>query len=111
VAGINAAGGHTTFAGSLGTQAVKILGLVAARTGLRDAEAAGAGFDPVSVTVAVDDHKAYYPGATTMHVRLTGDRQSSRLLGAQIIGAHGAEISKRVDVVAAALHAGAPSTN
>ena len=34
VAGINAAGGHTTFAGSLGTQAVKILGLVAARTGL-----------------------------------------------------------------------------
>jgi hypothetical protein len=35
---------------------------------------------------------------------LTGDRRTDRLLGAQIIGAYGAEISKRIDIVAAALH-------
>ena len=102
--GINAAGGDARFAGSLGTQAVKILGLVAARTGFGDAEAAAAGYDPVSTTVEVDDHKAYYPGATTIHVRITGDRRDGRLLGAQLIGAYGAEISKRVDIVATAIH-------
>jgi NADPH-dependent 2,4-dienoyl-CoA reductase/sulfur reductase-like enzyme len=107
VAGINAAGGDARYAGSLGTQSVKILGLVAARTGLRDSEAVTAGYDPISVTVAVDDHKAYYPGATTVHVRITGDRRDGKLLGAQLIGAYGAEISKRVDIVAAAIHAGA----
>ena len=106
VAGINAAGGKACFVGSLGTQAVKILDLVAARTGLRDVEAAAAGYDPLCVTVSVDDHKAYYPGATTVHVRMTGDRRDGRLLGAQLIGAYGAEISKRVDVVATAIHAG-----
>lgn len=33
-----------------------------------------------------------------------GERDTGRLLGAQIIGAYGTEVSKRVDIVAAALH-------
>jgi NADPH-dependent 2,4-dienoyl-CoA reductase/sulfur reductase-like enzyme len=103
-AGLNAAGGDHVFAGSCGTQAVKIFGLVAARTGFRDLEAQAVGFDSRSVTVEVDDHKAYYPGSSKIVVRMTGDRHSGRLLGAQIIGAYGAEISKRIDIVAAALH-------
>ena len=78
--------------------------LVAARTGFGDTEATAAGYDPVSTTVEVDDHKAYYPGATTIHVRITGDRRDDRLLGAQLIGAYGAEISKRVDIIATAIH-------
>ena len=40
VAGENAVGGEATFAGSLGTQVVKVFDLVAARTGVRDHEAA-----------------------------------------------------------------------
>ncbi len=46
VAGENAVGGSREFVGSLGTQVVKVFELVAARTGLRDSEANGAGFDP-----------------------------------------------------------------
>jgi len=107
IAGINAVGGDASFAGSCGTQAVKVFDLVAARTGLRDIEAAAAGYDPFSTTVDVDDHKAYYPGATKIVIRTTGDRRSGRLLGVQMIGAYGAEISKRIDIAAAALHAGA----
>ena len=44
-------GGHREFAGSLGTQVVKVFDLVAARTGLRDHEAVAAGFDPVTIAV------------------------------------------------------------
>ena len=51
VAGENAAGGHREFAGSLGTQVVKIFDQAVARTGLRDHEAAAAGFDPVTVGI------------------------------------------------------------
>ncbi len=40
VAGENALGGNRQFAGSLGTQVVKIFDQAAARTGLRDHEAA-----------------------------------------------------------------------
>jgi NADPH-dependent 2,4-dienoyl-CoA reductase/sulfur reductase-like enzyme len=72
--------------------------------GFRDVEANSVGFDSRSVTVEVDDHRAYYPGSSKIVVRLTGDRRSGSILGAQIIGSYGAEISKRIDIVAAALH-------
>ena len=103
VAGENAIGGSARFAGSLGTQVVKIFDLVAARTGLRDHEAITAGFDPASSTSSADDHKAYYPGASPITIRVTGDVDSGRLLGAQLIGARGTETAKRVDTYATAL--------
>ena len=104
VAGENALGGSARFAGSLGTQAVKVFDLVAARTGLRDHEAAAAGFTPASTTEAANDHKAYYPGAKPITIRVTGDAESRRLLGAQLVGSYGTEVSKRVDTFATALH-------
>ncbi len=106
VAGENAAGGQATFAGTLGTQVVKVFDLVAARTGLRDTEAHQAGFDPLTVQVETWDHKTYYPGAQRLHIRITGDRRTGRLLGAQMVGHRAAEVSKRLDVFAAALFNG-----
>src|SRR6185437_14534876 len=97
VAGENALGGNRRFTGSLGTQVVKVFDLVAARTGLRDHEAnsTGRGWTPLTVAAIPHDHKAYYPGATPISIRVTGDRNSGRLLGAQLVGHRGAEISKR----------------
>ncbi len=103
IAGENAAGGNREFAGSLGTQAVKIFDLVAARTGFRDMEARQAGFDPFTDEFESWDHKVYYPGAEKMIVRITGDRSTGRLLGAQILGHRSSEVSKRIDICAAAL--------
>lgn len=104
VAGENAVGGNARFAGSLGTQVVKVFDVVAARTGLRDHEAAA--FVTHSHTAIADDHKRYYPGATPISIRITGDTRDGRLLGAQLVGTRGAEISKRVDTYATALHHG-----
>jgi NADPH-dependent 2,4-dienoyl-CoA reductase/sulfur reductase-like enzyme len=103
IAGENAVGGQRRYAGTLGTQVLKIFDLVVARTGLRDSEASEAGFDPSTIELETWDHKAYYPGAQWVVLRVTGDRGTGRLLGAQIIGRRGAEVSKRIDVFAAAL--------
>ncbi len=106
VAGQNMLGGRFEFQGSLGTQVVKVFDHVAARTGLRERGAMEAGFTPLTVAVTVWDHKAYYPGATELHMRITGDRHSGRLLGAQIVGHQKTEISKRIDIFASALFHG-----
>ena len=106
VAGENALGGAREFAGSLGTQVVKIFDTVAARTGLKDSEATAAGFDPVTVEFEGDDHKAYYPGSHRVRLRYTGDRSSGRLLGVQLFGHRHAEVAKRVDIAATAIFAG-----
>lgn len=86
-------------------QVVKVFDLVAARTGLREHEvvAANRGWVPATSQSSPDDHKAYYPGATPIHIRITGDEQSGLLLGAQLVGHRSAEIAKRVDTYATAL--------
>jgi NADPH-dependent 2,4-dienoyl-CoA reductase/sulfur reductase-like enzyme len=106
VAGENMMDGKCEFQGSLGTQVVKVFDRVAARTGLREAEATEAGFDPLTVSLTSWDHKVYYPGAKELYIRLTGDRATGRLLGAQMIGHRESEVSKRVDIVATALYHG-----
>ena len=106
VAGENALGGNRQFAGSLGTQVVKIFDQAAARTGLRDHEAAPAGFNPVTIAAEADDHKAYYPGSHRIHMRVTGDRTTGRLLGMQLFGHKNAETAKRIDIAAAAIFHG-----
>jgi NADPH-dependent 2,4-dienoyl-CoA reductase/sulfur reductase-like enzyme len=103
VAGENALGASRHFAGSLGTQVVKIFDQAAARTGLRHDEAAAAGFDPITVQSEADDHKAYYPGSHRITMRMTGDRRTGRLLGLQLWGHKHAEIAKRIDIAATAI--------
>jgi len=103
VAGENAVGGQRVFQGSVGTQVVKVFDVAIARTGLREQEGRGASFDPLTVETAAWDHKAYYPGARRLCIRVTSDRQTERLLGAQILGPSQAEVAKRIDVYAAAL--------
>lgn len=103
VAGENAVGGDRQFAGAVGTQSLKVFNLAIARTGLLDHEARRSGFDPLTVATEANDHKAYYPGTVPLHILISGDRASGRLLGAQILGNRKAEISKRIDIVAAAL--------
>jgi NADPH-dependent 2,4-dienoyl-CoA reductase/sulfur reductase-like enzyme len=103
IAGENALGGNRQFAGSLGTQVVKIFDQAAARTGLRDHEAIAAGFDPVTAGSEADDHKAYYPGSHRIAMRITGDRATGQLLGMQLFGHRHAEIAKRIDIAATAI--------
>jgi NADPH-dependent 2,4-dienoyl-CoA reductase/sulfur reductase-like enzyme len=106
IAGENALGGSREFAGVLGTQVVKVFDLAAARTGLREAEARQAGFDPYSVESDADDHKAYYPGAHRIRIRITADTATHRLLGVQMVGHKDAAVAKRIDIVASAIHHG-----
>jgi pyruvate/2-oxoglutarate dehydrogenase complex dihydrolipoamide dehydrogenase (E3) component len=85
---------------------VKVFEPAVARTGLRDAEAAAAGHDPVTVGAVEFDHKAYYPGAHRLRLRITGDRTTGQLLGAQVIGDQRAQVAKRIDIFATALFHG-----
>lgn len=103
VAGINLGGGYATFPGVLGTAVSKVCSLEVARTGLKESEAARAGYQTLSVVVESTTRASYYPGATTIRTKLVVERRSGRLLGAQIVGREGA--AKRIDVLAAALWA------
>nr|MBA2281979.1 FAD-dependent oxidoreductase [Acidimicrobiia bacterium] len=103
VAGVNLGGGYATFPGVVGTAVTKVCSTEVARTGLSERECAAAGFDAVSVTVESTTKAGYYPGARPITTKLLAERDTLRLLGAQIVGGDGA--AKRIDVVAVALQA------
>jgi NADPH-dependent 2,4-dienoyl-CoA reductase/sulfur reductase-like enzyme len=107
VAGANAARGEgaaeARYAGVVGTNVCKVFRLEAARTGLSTDEARAAGFDAAEAEAETPSRAGYYPGAATIHTRLVTDR-AGRLLGAQMVGREG--VAQRIDVYAAALHAG-----
>lgn len=107
VAGANAARGdsltNARYAGVVGTNAVKVFGLEVARTGLSLEEARAAGFDAAETESEAHSRAGYYPGATKIQTTLVTDRKG-RLLGAQMAAREG--VAHRIDVYAAALHAG-----
>jgi len=104
VAGENIGGMNTEFPGIVGTAVSKIFDLEVARTGLSLKEAAGDGFDAYETTIRHRSRSKHYPGGYPITVHLITERDTRRLLGAQMIGREG--VAHRIDVMAAVLHAG-----
>ncbi|MGH3753235.1 MAG: FAD-dependent oxidoreductase [Pseudonocardiaceae bacterium] len=101
VIGTNLGGGYATFPGVVGTAVSKVCDLEVGRTGLLEAEAWAAGFQPVSVTVRSTTRAGYFPGTVPITVKMIAERGTGRLLGAQLVGREGS--AKRIDVCAVAL--------
>jgi NADPH-dependent 2,4-dienoyl-CoA reductase/sulfur reductase-like enzyme len=102
VAGENTAGGRARFRGIVGTAVCRVFSLEVARTGLNTAEAKQAGFRAAAAVVKAAS-RARYLGGTEVIVKLVADRESGRLLGAQMVGVEG--VAKRIDTLATALQA------
>ena len=104
IAADNICGRDSHYRGSLGTSIIKIFDMTVAGTGLTEKAAAAAGLSYESVVLSPSSHAGYYPGAKVMTMKVVYEKESLRLLGAQIIGTEG--VDKRIDVLATAIHAG-----
>lgn len=92
------------FPGVLGTTITRIFGLGFAQTGLAEQDAKREGFDVVSALVESKSSAAYMPDAHDMAVKLIADRDSGKLLGAQVAGP--ADSVLRIDAAAVAIQSG-----
>ena len=101
-AGANAMGREIAVKGFTATAIVKIFDYSVAKTGLSEREALAEGFAPLVTYLVADHHAGYYPGARPLTIKTVADRDSGRLLGAQIIGAAG--VDKRIDVFSTAIY-------
>ncbi|MYS79569.1 FAD-dependent oxidoreductase [Embleya scabrispora] len=101
VIGTNIGGDYATFPGVVGTAVSKVCDLEIGRSGLREKDAAAAGYEFVTATIESTGRAGYYPGARSMTVKMIAERLTGRLLGVQIVGRDGA--AKRIDTAAVAL--------
>lgn len=104
VAGTNIAGGQAVMGGVLGTAVTKICSVEVGRTGLQERELQELGWEYVSETIESRTKAGYYPGSGPIHVKLSAERRTGKILGGQIVGETGS--AKRIDVVAAAITGG-----
>ena len=109
IAADNICGGDSRFGGSQGSSVLKLFEMTAAVTGINEKTAQAAGIDYEKVVLFPASHATYYPGAKTMTMKVLFERETLRLLGAQIVGYEG--VDKRIDVLATAIRLGAKATD
>ena len=104
IAADNICGGDSRYRGSQGSSVVKVFDMTAACTGVNETNAQKAGLQVDKVILSPMSHAGYYPGGKVMTVKVVFEKETYRLLGAQIVGYEG--VDKRIDVLAVAIHTG-----
>ena len=104
----NICGGNSRYSGSQGSCVIKVFDMTAAATGVNETNAKALGLDADTVILSPMSHAGYYPGGKVMTLKVVFEKETYRLLGAQIVGYDG--VDKRIDVLATAIHAGMRAT-
>ena len=108
IAADNICGGDSHYLGSQGSSVIKVFDMTAASTGINETNAKKAGISIDTVILSPMSHAGYYPGGKVMTMKVVFEKETYRLLGAQIVGYDG--VDKRIDVLATAIHAGMNAT-
>jgi len=101
VAGINAAGEYAQFTGILASAVTRLFDLEAGVTGLTETAAARARMEVVTGAISSKTKADYYPTAKPIKVKLIVEKESQRIIGAQIIG--GEEVTQRINALSFAI--------
>lgn len=97
-------GKDSAYPGSQGSSVIKVFDMTAAVTGVNETNARKAGLNVDKVILSPMSHAGYYPGGKVMTMKVVFEKETYRILGAQIVGYEG--VDKRIDVLATAIHAG-----
>ena len=103
IAADNICGLDSEYKGSQGSSVIKLFDLTVATTGINEQQAKASGYEYEKVILTQNSHAGYYPNATAMTLKLIFEKESLRILGAQIVGYDG--VDKRIDVIATAIRA------
>jgi len=101
VAGANAAGDYAMFTGVLASAVTRLFEVEAGVTGLTEAAAARNRIEVVTGAISSKTKADYYPTAKPIKVKLVVEKESQRIIGAQIIG--GEEVTQRINALSFAI--------
>lgn len=75
--------------------------MTAAFTGNNEKMLQAKGITYKTIYISPSSHATYYPGATSIHMKLIFDSETGKILGAQAVGYEG--VDKRIDVIASVM--------
>ncbi len=109
IAADNVCGGDSRYTGTQGSAILKVFDMTVATTGVNEKTAKRLGLNYDKVFTYSASHASYYPGALNMAIKTVFEKETGKILGAQIVGYEGAD--KRVDVMATAIRFGATAAD
>ncbi len=101
VAGANAAGDYAQFTGILASAVTRLFETEAGVTGLTENAAARARIEVITGAISSKTAADYYPSAKPIKVKLVVEKESQRIIGAQIVG--GEEVTQRINALSFAI--------
>jgi len=104
IAADNICGIPSEYTGTQGSAVIKVFDMTAASTGVNEKTAGRLGLNYDKIFLWLPGHAGYYPGSRSMSMKVIFEKESCKILGAQIVGFDG--VDKRCDVLAAAIRAG-----
>ena len=104
IAADNICGISSEYKGAQGSSVIKLFDMTVATTGINEEQTKLNGLKSEKIIITQNSHASYYPNATPMTLKLIFERETYKILGAQIVGYDG--VDKRIDVIATAILAG-----
>jgi len=104
IAADNICGIKSKYSGTQGSSILKVFDMTVAMTGINERTAKALGLKYDKVYTYSSSHAGYYPGSTYMTIKTIFEKDTGKILGAQIVGFGG--VDKRCDVLATAIRAG-----
>lgn len=104
IAADNVCGIDSIYTGTQGSSIIKVFDLTVASTGINEKAAKRLGLNYDKSFTYSANHASYYPGAKSMSIKTIYEKETGKILGAQIVGYEGSD--KRCDVFATAIRAG-----
>ncbi len=101
----NICGIESVYTGTQGSSVLKVFDLTVASTGLNEKAAKRLNINYDKVFTFSGNHAGYYPNAKFISIKTIFEKDSGKILGAQLVGYEGTD--KRCDVIATAIRFGA----
>jgi CoA-disulfide reductase len=105
----NICGKMATYDGSMGTSVAKVFDLIVGSTGNNEKSLKQKKIEYNVIHIHPGSHAGYYPGSSTISMKLLYNKKTKQIFGAQAVGMEG--VDKRIDVIATAIKAGMKVTD
>jgi NADH oxidase (H2O2-forming) len=101
VAGVNVAGGYSTYPGALSSVVSQMFDFEVGATGLTELQARRYGLDTATGKIRGFTRASYYPDAKPITAKVILERESKRIIGGQIVA--GEEVTQRINALSLAI--------
>lgn len=109
IAADNICGRNSVYDNTLGSSILKVFDMTVAATGINEKTAKRLNINYDKVYTLLAGHASYYPNTAPMQIKVLFEKETGKILGAQIVGFDG--VDKRCDIFATCIKLGATASD